>query len=117
MKGERIEAFSAGIESHGLDPVAVKAMAECGVDMSGHRSKVIEELSDLSFDYVVTVCDNARESCPLFPGNVKVVHAGFPDPPHEARNAASEDEKLVHYRRIRDEIRTFVERLPEALEG
>lgn len=116
LKGKLIEAFSAGIEPHGLDPLAVKVMAESEVDISGHRSKAIDELPNLSFDYVITLCDDARESCPLFPGHVKVIHAAFQDPPHEARNAGSEEEKLVHYRRVRDDIRTFVETLPEALE-
>ena len=116
LKGNEIEAYSAGIETHGLDPNAVKVMAEAGVDISGHRSKHLDELRGIEFDYVVTVCDQAHESCPLFPGKTKVVHIGFDDPPRLAEGASSEDEALSHYRRVRDEIRAFVESMPEALE-
>jgi len=111
-----ITAYSAGIETHGLNPNAVKVMAEAGVDISQHRSKHVDELKDITFDYVVTVCDHAHESCPLFPGNTKVVHAGFDDPPRLARTAKTEAEALAHYRRVRDEIRKFVEKIPEILE-
>ena len=116
LKGEVIEAYSAGIETHGLNPNAVKVMAEAGVDISGHRSKHVDELKGVQFDYVVTVCDNAHESCPLFPGRTKVVHVGFDDPPRLAKTAKSEEEALGHYRRVRDEIRAFVETLPEGIE-
>jgi arsenate reductase len=116
LKGDVIEAYSAGVEVHGLNPRAVKVMAEAGVDISGHRSKHLDELKDVDFDYVVTVCDNAHESCPMFPRNVKIVHAGFDDPPRLAREAQTEEEALKIYRRVRDEIKGFVERLPEALE-
>ncbi len=115
LKGDVLEPFSAGIEHHGLNPNAVKVMAEAGVDISRHRSKHLDELRDVAFDHVVTICDNARESCPLFPGKTKVSHVGFDDPPRLAKEAASEEEALNHYRRVRDEIRTFVESLPEAL--
>jgi len=115
LKSSVIEAFSAGIETHGLNPNAVKVMAEAGVDISRQRSKHVDELKDVAFDYVVTVCDNAHESCPLFPGKTKVLHVGFDDPPRLARTAKTEDEALEHYRRVRDEIRTFVETLPAAL--
>jgi arsenate reductase len=116
LKGNVLEPYSAGIETHGLNPSAVKVMAEVGVDISGHRSKHVSELKDIAFDYVVTVCDNARESCPLFPGRAKVVHVGFDDPPRLAKSAATEEEAFAHYRRVRDEIRRFVETLPESLE-
>ena len=115
LKGDEIEAYSAGIETHGLNPHAVKVMAEAGVDISSHRSKHLDELSDVSFDYVVTVCDHAHESCPLFPGRTKVVHVGFDDPPRLAKEAKTEQEALNCYRRVRDEIRAFVETLPEGL--
>ena len=115
LKGDVVEAHSAGVETHGLNPRAVKVMAEAGVDISRHRSKHLDELKDVELDFVVTVCDRAHESCPLFPGRTKVVHAGFDDPPRLAEGAASEDEALAHYRRVRDEIRAFVESLPEAL--
>ena len=115
LKEHVIDAYSAGIEPHGMDPLAVKVMAEAGVDISRQRSKHVDELKDVAFDFVVTVCDNAHEACPLFPGKTKVVHVGFDDPPVLARNAKTEQETLDYYRRVRDEIRTFVETLPEAL--
>lgn len=116
LKADVIEPYSAGTAKHGLNPLAVQVMAEAGVDISGQYSKTVDELGDIEFDYVVTVCDRARESCPLFLGNAKVVHMGFDDPPALAKDAKSEEEALQHYRRVRDEIRAFVERLPEALE-
>ena len=114
LKGDLIEAHSAGIETHGLNPNAVKAMAEAGVDISGHRSKRVEEVIEIPFDCVVTVCDHAHETCPLFPGRAKRVHKGFDDPPRLAKEASTEEEAFEHYRRVRDEIRTFVESLPES---
>ena len=116
LKGDVIEAFSAGIETHGLNPNAVRVMAEAGVDISCQRSKHVDELKDVSFDYVVTVCDHAHESCPLFPGRTKMIHQGFDDPPRLARKAKTEEEALAHYRRVRDDIRVFVEALPDGLE-
>ena len=115
LKGDRIEALSAGIETHGLNPRAVQVMAEAGVDISGQRSKTLADLPTKDFDYVVTVCDHAHESCPLFPGRTKIVHAGFDDPPRLAKNAQTEEEALGHYRRVRDEIKAFIETLPGAL--
>ncbi|MCG3179018.1 MAG: Arsenate reductase [Phycisphaerae bacterium] len=117
LRSDAVEAWSAGIESHGLNPNAVKVMAEAGVDISAQRSKNVSELAGVPFDYVVTVCGNAHETCPTFPGRTKVVHVGFDDPPRLARNAASKEEALRHYRRVRDEIRAFVESLPAALTG
>jgi arsenate reductase len=117
LKGDTIEAHSAGIEKHGLNPNAVKVMAEAGVDISAHRSKTVAELPTRDFDYVVTVCGHADENCPFFPGRVKVVHVGFDDPPKLAKNAATEEEALASYRRVRDEIRSFVETLPESLKS
>jgi arsenate reductase (thioredoxin) len=116
LRGEVIEAHSAGVEPHGLNERAVKVMAEAGVDISGYRSKNVAEVMGVPFDYVVTVCDHAREACPVFPGRAKVVHVGFDDPPWLARDAKSEEEALGHYRRVRDEIRAFVETLPGSLE-
>ncbi len=115
LKGDAIEPYSAGIEVHGLNPNAVKVMAEAGVDISGHRSKHLDEVREIAFDYVVTVCDHAHESCPLFPGKTKVIHVGFDDPPRLAKEAKDEEEALDHYRRVRDEIRRFVESLPGSL--
>lgn len=115
LKGDVLEASSAGIETHGLNPRAVQVMAEAGVDISAHRSKKLTELKDLDFDGVVTVCGHAKEHCPLFPGKTKVIHVGFDDPPQLARGAKTEDEALSHYRRVRDEIKAFVESLPGGL--
>ena len=111
LKGDVIEAYSAGIETHGLNPRAVQVMAEAGVDISRHRSKHVDELKDVPFDLVVTVCGHAHELCPVFFGPAKVVHVGFDDPPALARGAKSEEEALAPYRRVRDEIRAFVETL------
>jgi arsenate reductase len=116
LKGDLIEPYSAGIETHGLNPLAVKVMAEAGVGISGQKSKHVDSVKDVPFDYVVTVCDNANETCPLFPGKVKRVHVSFEDPPRLAKTATSEEEAVGHYRRVRDEIRRFVESLPAGLE-
>jgi arsenate reductase len=115
LKGDRIEAYSAGIETHGLNPSAVRVMAEAGVDISGQRSKHVDELRSIEFDYVVTVCDHASQQCPRFPGRARVVHIAFDDPPRLAAEAATEEGRLAPYRRVRDEIRALVERLPGAL--
>ncbi|MFW5864403.1 MAG: arsenate reductase ArsC [bacterium] len=115
LKGDVLEAWSAGIEKHGLNPNAVKVMAEAGIDISGHQSKTVNELPVGEFDYVVTVCGHANENCPIFPGKAKVIHVGFDDPPKLAAGAKSEEEALEHYRRVRDEIRAFVETLPDVL--
>ena len=115
LRADKIEAYSAGVAPHGLDPRAVRVMAEAGVDLSGHRSKHVDSLT-VPFDYVVTVCDSAAERCPVFPGRARKLHRGFEDPPRLARDAGSEEEALEHYRRVRDEIRAFIETLPGALE-
>jgi len=117
LKTDVIEPYSAGIETHGLNPQAVKVMAEAGVDISGQRSKHVDEVKSIPFDYVVTVCDNANETCPFFPGKVKRFHVSFEDPPRLAKTAGSEEQALGHYRRVRDEIRRFVESLPAGLES
>jgi len=115
LKSDQLEAYSAGIQPKGVDPRAVKVMDEAGIDISGQKSKDIDSLGNLEFEYVVTLCDNARESCPYFPAKTKRVHMGFEDPPLLADGAASEEEALVPYRRVRDEIRAFVESLPDSL--
>jgi arsenate reductase len=115
LKGDIIEPYSAGIETHGLNSNAVKVMAEAGVDISSHYSKHLNEIKDVSFDWVITVCDNANESCPIFPGKANRFHISFDDPPKLAKNARSEKEALDHYRRVRDEIKNFVQGLPENL--
>ncbi len=115
LKGEQIVAYSAGIETHGMNLNAVKVMAEAGVDISGHHSKRVSEVLHIPFDYVITVCGHAQEHCPVFPGRATVIHHGFDDPPKLAADAKTEEEALVHYRRVRDEIRAYIETLPEAL--
>lgn len=115
LKGDVIEAYSAGVKTHGLNPKAVQVMAEAGVDIAGHQSQHIDEFKGIELDYVVTVCDSAHESCPVFPGRTKVVHVGFDDPPRLEKDAKNEEEALAHYRRVRDEIRDFVAGLPESL--
>jgi len=115
LKSDIVEPYSAGIEKHGLNPYAVQVMAEAGVDISGQRSKLVGELGGVKFDYVVTVCGNAQESCPIFPGKTKTVHAGFDDPPRLAAACQTEEEKLACYRKVRNEIKAFVEKLPENL--
>ncbi len=116
LKADEIEVYSAGTEPKGLDPRAVKVMAEAGVDISAQESKHVDSLKGMAFDYVVTLCDTAAENCPWFPGATKVVHRGFDDPPKLAKDAGTEEEALAHYRRVRDEIRALVESLPKSLE-
>ena len=115
LKGDVIEAYSAGIEKHGMNPHAVKVMAEAGVDITGQRSKTVGELGPVTFDYVVTVCGHANEHCPVFPGKAKVVHVGFEDPPKLTAGLPDGEAKLAVYRQVRDQIRAFIETLPGAL--
>jgi len=117
LKGDCIEPYSAGIDPRGLNPDAVRVMAEVGVDISGHRSKRVDELRAIRFDYVVTVCGHADHTCPAFTPGTRVVHVGFEDPPRLAENATTEQQRLAPYRRVRDEIRAFVESLPTCLPG
>jgi len=117
LKADALEAYSAGIETHGLNPRAVRVMAEAGVDISQQTSKHVDTLKDVEFDYVITVCGHAHESCPLFSGKTKVRHVGFDDPPRLALNAQTEEAALAHYRRVRDEIKAFIERMPEELDA
>lgn len=116
LKGEVIQAYSAGIEKHGMNPHAITVMAEAGVDISQHYSKTPAELGGVEFDYVVTVCGHADENCPVFPGKTRVVHVGFEDPPKLTKHLPDGEEKLAVYRRVRDEIRRFVEGLPGNLD-
>ena len=111
-----LETSSAGVESHGLNPLAVRVMAEAGIDISEQHSKTVHELPDLKFDLVITVCGHAHEVCPVFPGNTRVIHHGFDDPPFLARDAADEEDALLHYRRVRDEIREFAKTLDTQLD-
>jgi arsenate reductase len=115
LKGDWIEPYSAGIEKHGMNPHAVKVMAEAGIDLATHFSKTLEDIGPVQFDHVVTVCGHAHEHCPWFPGTARVQHVGFGDPPKLTRHLPDGEEKLTVYRRVRDEIRAFVETLPEGL--
>lgn len=119
LKSDQITAYSAGIETHGLNPNAVKVMAEAGVDITSQTSQHIDEFKDVDLDVVVTVCGHAHETCPWFPADCRVVHVGFEDPPKLARElaaqGASEEEQLEPYRNVRDKIKVFVESLPEGL--
>jgi len=117
LKGGLIEAFSAGVEIHGLNPHAVTVMAEAGVDISGQRSKHVNEFTGKDLDVIITVCDHARESCPYFPGACKRVHVGFDDPPELAKAVANrggnKEAQMECYRKERDKIRAFVDALPD----
>ena len=115
LKSDKIQAFSAGLEAHGLNPNAVKVMQEAGVDITRHKSQRVEEVETIPFDVVVTVCGHADENCPVFSCATMVVQHGFDDPPKLAKTANTEGEALDHYRRVRDEIRAFIETLPEGL--
>ena len=108
LRGDEFDAYSAGIEPKEIDPRAVKAMAEVGIDISLQKSKDIDSLGPIEFDYVITLCDNAREACPYYPAKTKLIHKGFDDPPRLAEGAKSEDETMEHYRRVRDEIKGFI---------
>ncbi len=115
FKSDEVDAYSAGIETHGLNKNAVSVMKEIGIDISHHKSKLASDLQDIDFDYVVTVCGHAHETCPVFSTKSKVVHVGFDDPPKLAKKARSEEEALNCYRKVRDEIKEFVLGLPDNL--
>ena len=115
LKSDVIDARSAGVEPHGVDPRAIRAMAEAGVDISGHFSKHVDTLEGVEFDFVVTLCGGAQKACPIFPAKTRILHVGFDDPPKLALGAKTEEEAMNGYRRVRDEIRRFVEGFPEAL--
>jgi len=117
LKADLIEPYSAGIETHGLNPYAVRAMQEAGVDISSHQSTNVSAYSDIEFDYVITVCGHADEHCPVFSGHSIVIHKAFDDPPKLAADARTDEEKMLHYRRVRDEIRSYVETLPASLQN
>ena len=113
LRGGVIEPYSAGIERHGMNPRAVRVMAEAGVDIFGQQSKLVEDLPISAFDYVITLCGHAHETCPFYRG--RIIHHGFDDPPRMAAHAVTEEEALGSYRRVRDQIRDFVSTLPESL--
>ena len=114
LKSDVIEAYSAGVWPAGVSSRAINVMAEAGVDISSHKSQHVDEFAEIEFDYVVTLCDNAREQCPVFAGNAKVVHKAFDDP---VMMIGTNDQIIAAFRRARDEIRAFVETMPESLEA
>ena len=116
LKADAIQAVSAGVDTHDINPHAVVVMAEAGVDISGHRSKHIDEFKGLSFDAVVTLCGHAHEACPWFPGPAKIIHRGFEDPPKLAEGKTDPEEILDDFRKVRDEIKDWVMTLPESLD-
>ncbi len=111
--GDHVAVYSAGIVALGQNPSAIKVMAEDGIDITNQQSKTLASLIDagITFDVVYTVCGHADENCPVFPGATTVIHRGFDDPPKLAKDAETENEALNHYRRVRDEIRAWVETL------
>lgn len=115
LKGNEITAYSAGTKPKGIDPMTREVMEEAGIDLKGQKSQHVDEFSDIKFDYVITLCGDAKESCPVYPGKTTIIHRGFDDPPGLAETAGSREEALSHYRRVRDEIREFVETLPGSL--
>jgi arsenate reductase len=108
--GEEFNVYSAGIKKHGMNERAVEVMKEAGVDISSHFSKTVDELPNITFDFVITVCDSAKDNCPYFPGG-QVIHVGFQDPPALTREMSNETEILAVYRRVRDEIHEFMKNL------
>lgn len=115
LKKDVLQPSSAGIEKHGLDPLAIKVMNEVGVDISKQTSKLINELKDKDFDYVVTICEDANRNCPVFPGKAKRIHHAFDNPPRIAKSLTSQEEIVSLYRRVRDEIKEFVSKMPDNL--
>ncbi len=119
LKGDLYNVYSAGIETHGLNPNAVKVMAEIGIDITNQKSQNISEFADVNLDIVVTVCGHADKTCPTLNANCKKIHVGFGDPPKMAKDlaeqGATEEKQLECYRTVRDEIKTFIETLPEGL--
>jgi len=115
LKSNSIEPYSAGVEIHGINPLAVEVMAEAGIDISQQRSKHVRELMHIPFDYVITVCDHANEACPVFPGNVKRYHVSFDNPPTLAKQMRSHNDILDVYRTVRDSIKDYINTLPASL--
>ncbi|TQV88130.1 arsenate reductase ArsC [Aliikangiella coralliicola] len=114
LQSDKFNGYSAGIKAHGLNPYAIKVMRESGIDITQQSSKTLEEIEDIEFDYIVTVCDNAERSCPDFPQS-NIIHRRFDDPPALAKYAKDESEVLVHFRQVRDEIKNWVNQLPHEL--
>ena len=104
--GDRAAVYSAGVEVHGLNPRAVRVMAEDGVDISTHTSNHVDEYAAVPFDYVITVCDHANEVCPVFPSTAKKMHHNFPDP---AKATGSEEEIMAQFRSVRDQVKAYAQ--------
>jgi arsenate reductase len=115
LKSDIFNVYSAGLETHGLNPYAVKVMAEAGIDITTQESQLLSEHDQVEFDYVITVCSSAHETCPIFPRNATVIHHGFDDPPKLTKEDASEEEKLEAFRRVRDEIKEYVASLTKTI--
>ena len=114
LKGNSLQVYSAGIQAHGLNPRAVKVMDEIGIDINQQHSKKVEEVLNIPFDFVITVCGHAHENCPIFPGKAKIIHVGFQDPPVMAKKFEQEEDKLNCYRTIRDQIKAQIEQFIRA---
>ncbi len=114
LKANVIDAYSAGIRPFGVSSRAIKVMAEEGVDISMHKSQHVDEFSGIDFDYVVTLCDNAAENCPVFSGKTRIVYKPFDDPYFAS---GSEEQIMATFRKVRDDIKTFIETMPESMEG
>lgn len=115
MISNEFDVYSAGIKTHGINPYAVKAMAEMGIDISQQKSQLLSEFDKITFDYVITLCSHAHENCPIFDGETTLIHHPFDDPPKLAEKEESERAKLVHYIRVRDEIQSYIKELPKQL--
>lgn len=115
LLGSQFEVASAGSEPAAVDPRAVEVMAEVGVDLSAHRSKSVETFQDVQVDHVFTLCGDAHDQCPLWPGGATVQHRGFDDPPELAKAERTQEAALQHYRRVRDEISAWIKTLSEEL--
>lgn len=111
---DKFDVYSAGTKKHGMNERAMKVMKEVGIDISSHYSKTVEELPNINFDYVISVCDAAKETCPFFPGG-RVIHVGFQDPPALTKEMTDEEEVLQVYRRVRNEIEAAIKKLPDII--
>lgn len=116
LKADSFNFYSAGTKKHGLNPNAIKVMQEAGVDINNHQSNTTDELPDVKMDFVFTVCSDAHENCPFFPGG-KIIHVGFDDPPRLTKDMEDEEQKLSVYRRVRDEIKKMVMNIEDYMEG
>ncbi len=116
LRGDTYNFYSAGTKKHGLNPNAVKVMKEAGVDISSHESNTTDELPSVTMDFIFTVCSDAHENCPYFPGG-KIIHIGFDDPPRLTKQMTDQEEILNIYRRVRDEIKVMVTNIEEYMVG